>query len=265
VPDAANDPVDTLERLKEETLARRHEIVSHLEESRGSKIITLIHRVEPWSEDSDEITIEDSEYVLMNIHRTPRDQPIDLVIHTPGGLVLSAEMIARALKVHQGKVTAFVPFYAMSGGTMIALAADEIVMESFSVLGPLDPQIGGRPAGALLSILEHKPIEAIADDTLVLASIARQAVEQVKAFVHWLMQGRLEPAQLEMLAEFLTGGYLTHDAPLTPESLQGMGVKISSGVPEAVYDLFSTCEFGVCKRPCIAHYDHLIDTNRGDE
>lgn len=252
------DEMDPLELLKQQTLARRHEIASQLEQERETKVITLIHRVEPWFEDDDEITIEDSEYALMSIHRTPKSQPLDLILHTPSGLQLAAEMIARAVKAHRGKVTAFVPFYAMSGGTLIALAADKVVMEPFSVLGPLDPQIGGRPAGALLSILEHKPVEAIADDTLILATIAKQAVEQVKSFVHWLLQGRLEPAQLEMLAEFLTGGYMAHDTPLTPETLKGMGVPLSLGVPELVFDLFSTCEFGVCKRPCIAHYDHLI-------
>jgi len=44
-------------------------------------------------------------------------------------------------------VTVFVPHYAMSGGTLIALTADEIVMDPNAVLGPVDPQIGNMPAG----------------------------------------------------------------------------------------------------------------------
>ena len=54
--------------------------------------------------------------------------PIDIILHTPGGLVLAAEQIAHAILKHPGEVTVFVPHYAMSGGTFIALAADEIVI-----------------------------------------------------------------------------------------------------------------------------------------
>jgi len=62
----------------------------------------------------------------------------------PGGLVLAAEQIAPALRRHSGTVTVFVPRYAMSGGTLIALAADEIVMDPNAVLGPSGR--GGRGA-----------------------------------------------------------------------------------------------------------------------
>jgi ClpP class serine protease len=81
------------------------------------------------------------------------------VLHTPGGLVLAALQIAKAIREHKAKVTAFVPHYAMSGGTLIALAADEIVMCKHSVLGPIDPQLGQSPAVSLID-----------DQTLVLAA-----------------------------------------------------------------------------------------------
>jgi len=246
------------EALKERIMTQRREIISKLEAERGTKVITLIHRKEPWQEDEDSITIEDSEFVLMEIHKTPKEVPIDMIIHTPGGLVLAAEMIATALKKHEAKVTAIVPFYAMSGGTMIALAADEILMEEFSVLGPLDPQISGRPAGALLQLLEQKPIESISDDTVILAMIAKQAIEEVKGFVRWFLEGKLEKKQLETVAEFLTGGYVSHDRPLSFETLQGLKLSVKQGVPELVFELFSTCEFGVCKRPCVAHYGKSV-------
>ena len=55
------------------------------------------------------INIEDSEAVLRAIRLTPDDQPIDLILHTPGGLVLAAEQIAKALVDHKGKVTVFIP------------------------------------------------------------------------------------------------------------------------------------------------------------
>ena len=100
--------------------------------------------------------------------------PIDFVIHTPGGLVLAAMQIARAVEAHKAKVTVYVPVYAMSGGTLIALAADEIVLGEFSVLGPIDPQIAGLPAASIVKARDFKPIEGVFDLTLVLADVARK-------------------------------------------------------------------------------------------
>ena len=118
--------------------------------------------------------------MLRAIRQTDENVPIDLIVHTPGGLVLAAEQIALALMRHKAKVTVFVPHYAMSGGTLLALAADEIVMDENAVLGPVDPQIGSYPAASILSVLKRKPIEHIDDNTLILADIARKAMTQVR-------------------------------------------------------------------------------------
>ncbi len=156
----------------------REALIRQIETKRKSRVITLIHRQESMSffglTFGRYINIEDSEEILRAIKLTPNEMPIDIVLHTPGGLVLAAEQIARALVKHRGKVTVFVPHYAMSGGTLIALAADEIVMDPNAVLGPLDPQIGGYPAPSILSVLEKKDINEIDDETLILADVAKK-------------------------------------------------------------------------------------------
>src|SRR5215470_4461159 len=138
--------------------SRRKLLFSKLERQRNSRVIALIHRQETMSilgfPIARYISIEDSERVLRAIHLTPPDMPIDLILHTPGGLVLAAQQVARALTRHKAKVTVFVPHYAMSGGTLLALAADEIVMNENAVLGPVDPQVGEFPAVSLLKLLE---------------------------------------------------------------------------------------------------------------
>ena len=91
------------------------------------------------------IDINDSELILRVIRMTPDEMPIDLVVHTPGGLVLSTEQIALALKRHKAKVTIFVPHYAMSGGTLICLAAAEVFMDENAVLGPVDRSWASTP------------------------------------------------------------------------------------------------------------------------
>src|SRR3546814_3280297 len=74
------------------------------------------------------IDIDDAEDVIRAIRDTDPETPIDIILHTPGGLVIASLQIASALSQHRGKVTAIVPQLAMSGGTLIALAADQIIM-----------------------------------------------------------------------------------------------------------------------------------------
>lgn len=165
--------------------AARDDLLDRLQQQRKSRVIAMIHRQDTVSlfgvPVSSSIGIEDSEAVLRAIRLTPPDQPIDLVLHTPGGLVLAAEQIALALLERTGKVTVFVPHYAMSGGTLLALTADEIVMDPHAVLGPVDPQIGDMPAASLVKLLELKRPHQISDEMLVLTDIAQKARAQVAA------------------------------------------------------------------------------------
>src|ERR1700681_2108010 len=144
-----------------------------LERKRNSRVILLVHRQETMRllgfPVMRYIDVNDSEDVLRAIQMTDPDVPLDLVLHTPGGLVLAALQIARAISNHKARVTVFVPHYAMSGGTLIALAADEIVMCDHSVLGPIDPQLGDSPAASLISVIDKKPVAKIDDRTLIMA------------------------------------------------------------------------------------------------
>src|SRR4051794_18063182 len=105
--------------------ASRQRQIGRMEEERHSRVILLVHRQETMSFLGFPlfryIDVDDSEQVIRAIHMTDPEMPLDLVLHTPGGLVLAAAQIARAVRDHRGKVTAFIPHYAMSGGTLIAL------------------------------------------------------------------------------------------------------------------------------------------------
>jgi ClpP class serine protease len=158
-------------------------------------------------------------------------------LHTPGGLVLAAEQIAKALADHKGKVTVFVPHYAMSGGTLIALAADEIVMDPNAVLGPVDPQIGDMPAASIVKVTELKKPAQISDQMLVLADISAKARVQVTAFVTKLLLKHFPQDKAVALATTLTDGRFTHDYPITVETARGFELPISGAMPTDIYDL----------------------------
>jgi ClpP class serine protease len=105
--------------------------------------------------------VNDSEEVLRAIRLTDEDVPLHIILNTPGGLVLTATQIARAIRDRKSRVTVFVPHYAMSDGTLIALAADEIVMSPARSTWPINPQLEKFAAASLLKVLEQKPVEKI--------------------------------------------------------------------------------------------------------
>ena len=235
---------------------RRHAAIRALEIKRKSRVITLIHRQESvtiWGIPlARYIDIEDSEQVLRAIRMTPPDMPIDLILHTPGGLVLAAEQIACALKRHPGKVTVFIPHYAMSGGTLIALAADEIVMDPNAVLGPVDPQLatgqGYIPAASVLKALEQ-PNPNRDDQTLILGDIAKKAIQQVYETVYALLRDKLPEEKAKEVARLLSEGRWTHDYPITVEELRAMGLPVSEDMPKEVYELMELYPQAPQRRP----------------
>ncbi len=235
----------------------RFKRLRRFEQLRGSRVITLIHRQETLSilgfPISRFINIDDAEAVLRAIRLTPDSKPIDLILHTPGGLVLASEQIARAIKRHPAKVTVFVPHYAMSGGTMIALAADEIVIDDNAVLGPVDPQLGGLPAASILRAVGHKSPERVSDKTLIMADIAEKAVQQVTAVVEELLDGKLEPDDAHRVAGLLTEGTWTHDYPITCETLNKLGLQVSCAMPREVYGLMDLYPQNPTRRPSVQY------------
>ncbi len=227
------------------TQSRRFKLIEKLENQRRSRVITLIHREEAINllglPISRYINIEDSEQILRAIRYTPDNMPIDIILHTPGGLVLAAGQIALALKRHPAKVTVFVPHYAMSGGTMIALAADEIIMDENAVMGPVDPQIGQYPAASIIKTVKSKDTNELDDETLILADIAEKAVNQVKSFVEELIEDRIPEERAREIAGLLTAGNWTHDYPITCDMMRQLGIPITCGLPNEInllMDLF---------------------------
>ena len=238
-------------------VAMRRRLIASFEKTRGSRVIVLIHRQETMSllgfPIFRYIDIDDSEEVIRAIHMTDPDMPLDLVLHTPGGLVLAAYQIAHAIRLHKGRITAFVPHYAMSGGTLIALAADEIVMEEHAVLGPVDPQLAEYPAASLVKLAESKPISDIDDKSWLLADVGRKAIEQIRTQVRSLLDGKYVAEKAEELARTLTEGRWTHDYPITYEEAVNLGLHVTKGIPNELYQLMSLYPQPIKHQPSVEY------------
>jgi ClpP class serine protease len=237
--------------------AQRTKLIRKLEAERGSRVILLVHRQETMGFLGiplfKYIDIADAEQLIRAIQQTDPNQAIDLVLHTPGGLVLPSVQIARAIARHEGPVRAVVPHYAMSGGTLIALAADEIVMSEHAVLGPVDPQIGNFPAASLLRVLKRKSWDHIDDQTIILADQAEMAQTQVRETVIELLDNRLEPQARDQLATALSEGRWTHDYGISAAEARELGFPVSTDIPPEVVELMALYPQPLKQRPSVEY------------
>jgi ClpP class serine protease len=237
--------------------AARQRLLARLERKRKTRVILLVHRQETMSllgfPVMRYIDIDDSEDVMRAVELTDPEVPLDLVLHTPGGLVLAATQIARAIRNHKSKVTIFVPHYAMSGGTLIGLAADEIVMSPHAVLGPVDPQLGQYPAASLIKAVARKPIAEVDDQTLILADVAEKALVQLRESAREMLTRSQSPEKAAELAELLATGTWTHDFPITLDVAQRLGLKVRSDMPEEVLELMSLYPQPVRRQPSVEY------------
>lgn len=237
--------------------ASRQRLIARIEQRRKSRLILLVHRQETMSllgfPVFRYIDVNDSEEVIRAIHMTDPDLPLDLVLHTPGGLVLASTQIARAIQRHKGKVTVFVPHYAMSGGTLIALAADEIVMCEHAVLGPVDPQLGQYPAASILAAVRQKPVAEVDDQTLILADQAQKAIAQMQDQVRELLAEKFPADKAAELAKLLTSGTWTHDYPITCERARQLGLPVSCNMPADILHLMQLYPQPVRRQPTVEY------------
>jgi len=234
--------------------------LASIQKARQSRVIAIIHRQEamrffgfPLAR---YIDMDDAEKVLQAIRTTPNEQPIDMILHTPGGLAIAALQIGRALRSHKGRVTVFVPHFAMSGGTLIALAADEIVMDQNAVLGPVDPQLGtAQSSFAAASVLKalEQPNPNRDDTTLTLGDLAKKALRQVHETVRKLLLEHHTEADAERIATALASGQWTHDYPLDVDELRELGIEVGNELPRSVYDLMDFYPQATQRRPGVEY------------
>jgi ATP-dependent protease ClpP protease subunit len=112
-----------------------------------------------------EINDEDKNGFMLCVHELDKRRGLDLFLHSPGGEGAATQSLLHYLKeIFGNDVRAFVPQIAMSAGTVMALACKTIFMGKHSNLGPVDPQINGIQAYAVLAEIERAYKEITADN-----------------------------------------------------------------------------------------------------
>ena len=213
-------------------------LISKLEQLRGSRVICIIHQAGMESSSVDTVTTED---ILTALQSTPKDKPLDIILHTPGGYSYQAHQIALAVKAHRGRKTVFVPHFAMSGGTIISMAADEIVLSPNAVIGPIDAQFPVfhlrrmMPSRAVIDLVGTKPASRVHDELVELAIECKRSLKQDHKSAVELMQGTYPASVADRIAHTLNDGTLTHGYPVTFSEAKRLGLNVSTAMPaEAV-------------------------------
>jgi len=155
-------------------------------------------------------------------------KPFDLILHTPGGTIFATQALVRAIIRYPGQVRAVVPFYAMSGGTMLALACDGIVMGETACLGPVDPQLGSifhvGSAKSWQRVIQKKGRKAD-DASIQMAFMGEQYEQTVTMMVDKMLALTIPDAEQRATAvTSLTAGEIEHAYPLTIDELDGLGI-----------------------------------------
>lgn len=240
---------------RERVAHTRRDRLARLQSRRRSRVIAIVHKEEmlpgfPFPVRG-HIRQDDAEQVLATIRATNPAKPLDIILHTPGGFVLHALQIARAIKAHPAKKTVFVPHLAMSGGTLIALAADEIVMSDHAVLGPIDPQLAGAPAASWVKVAREKPIAAIQDETLLLADMSQKVLDQMRKQACELMQGNYSHDGSCAISDLLASGKWSHDYPITVPEAKELGLHVSTDMPADVIELTALLAASNIRQPSV--------------
>jgi membrane-bound ClpP family serine protease len=197
-----------------------------------------------------------------------RSKGLDLVLHTPGGETAATESLVHYLRSFFGtNIRAIVPQLAMSAGTMIACACNEIVMGKHSNLGPIDPQFNGLPAHGIVEEFQRAHREIKADNSKVavwqpiiakyhpaLIGECEKAIEwSNKMTEEWLLSGMFAGASgatatVAAILKELSDHALTksHARHLDPDKCKQIGLKIidleaDQGLQEAVLSVHHAC------------------------
>ena len=99
---------------------------------------------------------------VLDQFKPKKKDSLAVILETPGGLVEIVERMVVSIRNSYDELIVIIPDRAMSAGTIFALSADRILMNYFSALGPIDPQIekDGKLVPALSYLIQYERLNA---------------------------------------------------------------------------------------------------------
>jgi hypothetical protein len=272
---------EILQELQDEQIRRQREGVPDvvrrkylrkLHETTGRNVVVyysaFLQRPGPEHSSIVQINDEDKHGFMAAFAGMDFTDGLDLVLHTPGGDVAATESIVDYLRSKfDDNIRTIVPQISMSGGTIIAMAGREVLMGRHSNLGPIDPQIGGKPAIAIIKEFESARAEITANPNMallwqpILAQYPPTLLSHAQQGIQWAQDiGRKTLAEgmfkgdphagdkANTLVEFLLSHdvHKAHGRHLHRQELRAKGLKIvdledDDALQEAVLSVHHAC------------------------
>lgn len=132
-----------------------------------------------------------------------KGEKLCIILETPGGYIETVKRLVDVMRRHYKHVSFVIPDYAYSAGTVLALSGDEILMDYYSILGPIDPQVPDEAGGTLLPGAGYlAKFRELVDEI----NAARSKDPKAKdAELHYLIK-RFEPAKLFHIEQAIEHG-----------------------------------------------------------
>jgi hypothetical protein len=124
------------------------------------------------------ITVQDIQGLMEVLHGLERSKKLDLILHSPGGSAEATEAFVSYLRTKFDDIRVIIPQAAMSAATMLACAANKIVMGKHSSIGPIDPQMILQTELGVRSV----PAQDIIDQF----QLAKRECQDEKTFPSWI-------------------------------------------------------------------------------
>jgi len=206
---------------KEKDRYLRQLLISDIEEETKRELVVYFSRLDQYIS---EIDADDLAEVLEGVE----SKEIDLLLHTSGGLIDSVEKFVGVLRQMHVNYRVIVPSWAKSGGTLIALSSQELLLGVSSELGPIDPQITLPDYGSVSA-------EFVAADNTqpeILKSIAKADMARAKHLANrylptGLLRGK-DGAVITSAVEKLSSatGYGSHGAVIDHDEAKNLQLSV---------------------------------------
>jgi ClpP class serine protease len=233
---------------KEKDRYLRQLLISDIEQETGRELVVYFARL-------DQPIIETDSDDVSEIFEGVESKDIDLLIHTPGGLVDAVEKFVTVLRNRTNDYRVIVPSWAKSGGTVIALSSSKILLGINSELGPIDPQMGTPDFGPV-------PAEFISEDETqphILRKMAETNVKRAQALAEkYLRDGMLKRkkvAEVRRVVKKISSAqsYGSHGAVIDHTEAESLGLSVeyldpSSSLWRRIWLLYCLYDYDVRQR-----------------
>ncbi|MGC9368584.1 MAG: SDH family Clp fold serine proteinase [Paracoccaceae bacterium] len=199
----------------------RQLLIRDIEELSGRRLI--VYFANRYHQDAD-INIGDVSH-MAELLGDLEGAPTDLLLNTNGGQTDATEALVSLIQATTNDLRLVVPHSAKSNGTMLCLAATEIVMGPPSELGPIDPYLGPTPTSILAE-------ETVKQQNFALHKLALYAIEQTKSLATRLLsEGMMKhrrPEEIEDTVEKLASRkrFFSHGSAIDHLEAKSLGLNV---------------------------------------